>query len=379
MKKILVIEDEEQVRENLVDLLDAEDYEAIGAENGRVGVSRATGDLPDLILCDVMMPELDGYGVIDELRKNPETAAIPFIFLTAKAEKADRIKGMELGADNYLSKPFSREELLAAIAARLHKQAAIELRSQKKLEELRHNIARAMPHELRTPLNGILSYSQMLLEDCEELDLSEVREMAEDINSSAVRLYRLVQNYLLYADLELVKYDPSRLRVLQANVPSQTGSAIEESAKQRVKKAKREADLQLQFPEATVNISPAHLYKIVEELVDNACKYSPPGSPCLVRGETGEKGDFILSVSDRGRGMTPEQIDAVGAYMQFDRPTYEQQGSGLGLAIAKSLAELYNGQFSIESVPGEGTTVRVSLPLAPVASESDGLLLQGDG
>lgn len=365
MKKILVIEDEEQVRENLVDLLDAEDYEAIGAENGRVGVSLATGELPDLILCDVMMPELDGYGVIDELRKNPDTATIPFIFLTAKAEKADRAKGMELGADNYLAKPFTREELLAAIAARLDKQAVIEEKSDEKLEKLRRSIARAMPHELRTPLNGILSYSQMLLEDCEDLDPKEVREMAEDINNSAVRLYRLVQNYLLYADLELAKYDASRLQALQANAPSQTGSAIEDSATQRVKKAKRGADLQLQVPEATVNISPAHLYKIVEELVDNACKYSPSGTPCLVRGETGEKGDFILSVSDRGRGMTPDQIRAVGAYMQFERENYEQQGSGLGLEIAKSLAELYNGQFSIESIPGEGTTVRVTLPLAP--------------
>lgn len=371
MKKILVIEDEEQVRENLVDLLDAEEYEALGAENGRVGVSLATGELPDLILCDVMMPELDGYGVIDELRKNPDTATIPFIFLTAKAEKADRAKGMELGADNYLAKPFTRDELLAAIAARLHKQAVIEEKSDEKLEKLRNNIARAMPHELRTPLNGILSYSQMLLEDCEDLDPKEVREMAEDINNSAVRLYRLVQNYLLYADLELAKYDASRLQALQANAPSQTGSAIEDSAKQRVKKAKREADLQLQVPEATVNISPAHLYKIVEELVDNACKYSPSGTPCLVRGETGEKGDFILSVSDRGRGMTKKQIRTLGAYMQFERENYEQQGSGLGLAIAKSLAELYNGQFSIESFPEEGTTVRVTLPLAPEPTQSD--------
>ncbi|NER36531.1 MAG: hybrid sensor histidine kinase/response regulator [Oscillatoria sp. SIO1A7] len=371
MKKILVIEDEEQVRENLVDLLDAEDYEAIGAENGRVGVSRATGELPDLILCDVMMPELDGYGVIDELRQNPDTATIPFIFLTAKAEKADRAKGMELGADNYLAKPFTREELLAAIAARLGKQAAIEEKSQKKLEELRRNIARAMPHELRTPLNGILSYSQMLLEECEELDPSEIREMAEDIHSSGQRLYRLTQNYLLYAELELAKYDPSRRRALQAEAPSLAESAIAESAREIVKLAKREADLQLQVREATVNISPTHLYKIVAELVDNACKYSSPGLPCLVGGSTGEDGDFILSVSDRGRGMTREQIDALGAYMQFDRENYEQQGSGLGLAIAKSLAELYNGQFSIESVPGEGTTVRVTLPLASEPTQSD--------
>ncbi len=119
MKKILVIEDEEFVRENIEELLDAEGFEVISAENGRIGVDLAKVMIPDLILCDVMMPELDGYNVLAALRQDSVTAAVPFIFLTAKSAKTDFRQGMELGANDYITKPFTRAELLGAIASRI--------------------------------------------------------------------------------------------------------------------------------------------------------------------------------------------------------------------------------------------------------------------
>jgi CheY-like chemotaxis protein len=125
MTKILVIEDEESVRLNLVEMLEAEDYEAVSAPNGMIGAMGALDHIPDLVICDVMMPELDGYGVLETLRQDPTTATIPFIFLTAKADKGDMREGMELGADDYLTKPFTRDELLQSITARLKKQAVI--------------------------------------------------------------------------------------------------------------------------------------------------------------------------------------------------------------------------------------------------------------
>ncbi|HEX2916107.1 MAG TPA: EAL domain-containing protein [Chloroflexia bacterium] len=125
MKKILVIEDEPPVQANILELLEAEGFEVIGAENGLVGVEKARTYRPNLVICDVMMPELNGYNVLATLRKHPETATIPFIFLTAKAEKADLRQGMQLGADDYLTKPFTRSELLGAISTRLSKHAAI--------------------------------------------------------------------------------------------------------------------------------------------------------------------------------------------------------------------------------------------------------------
>lgn len=123
MKKILLIEDNKDIRENTAEILTLANYDVLEAENGKVGVHMALEQKPDLIICDIMMPELDGYGVLHILYKNPESAQIPFIFLTAKTEKTDIRKGMEMGADDYLTKPFSDTELLNAIGTRLRKHA----------------------------------------------------------------------------------------------------------------------------------------------------------------------------------------------------------------------------------------------------------------
>lgn len=119
MKTILIIEDEPEMRRNLATILRLENYRPLTAENGRVGVSMALKEIPDLILCDVMMPELDGYGVLRELREKAATKATPFIFLTARGEKPDVRAGMNLGADDYLTKPVPKNDLLAAVSSRL--------------------------------------------------------------------------------------------------------------------------------------------------------------------------------------------------------------------------------------------------------------------
>ncbi len=123
MKKILVIEDEPEMRRNITTVLRLEKFEPIGAENGRAGIESARRDRPDLILCDIMMPEVDGHAVLAALRAEKSTASIPFIFLTAKGEKADVRTGMNLGADDYLTKPVPKADLLAAIRSRLERSA----------------------------------------------------------------------------------------------------------------------------------------------------------------------------------------------------------------------------------------------------------------
>jgi DNA-binding NarL/FixJ family response regulator len=131
MKKILVIEDEPEMRRNITALLRYHEYEAIGAENGRLGVEAAQREKPDLIVCDVMMPELDGYGVLQALQMDPALAHIPFIYLTAKGEKDDLRSGMNLGADDYLTKPVANADLVRAIATRLRRreqQANVEFK-----------------------------------------------------------------------------------------------------------------------------------------------------------------------------------------------------------------------------------------------------------
>lgn len=124
MKKILVIDDDHVIRHHILKILKAERFEVVGAENGMQGLSLAMSHLPDVILCDVLMPELNGYGVLMALRANPATATVPFVFLTGKNDRAEMRQGMELGADDYLTKPFTKAELVGAIAIRLKKQEA---------------------------------------------------------------------------------------------------------------------------------------------------------------------------------------------------------------------------------------------------------------
>src|SRR6476620_1361623 len=136
MRKILIIENNKEVRENTAEILILSDYEVLTASNGKEGVEIAMAQRPDLIVCDIMMPVLDGYGVLHLLSKHEETATIPFIFLTAKAEKADLRKGMELGADDYLTKPFDGIELLNAVEVRLKKAEAVKKSYEEEIKKL---------------------------------------------------------------------------------------------------------------------------------------------------------------------------------------------------------------------------------------------------
>ncbi|MFB2879809.1 response regulator [Floridanema aerugineum] len=176
--KILVIEDEESVRANILEILESEDFTAIGAKNGQTGIQEAKNKLPDLILCDIMMPDIDGYTVLSELQEDPLTAIIPFIFLTAKTERDDLRLGMELGADDYITKPCTVTELLSAISIRLKKQAiynhqfeterskakGLQARVQElqRLSKNRTDLLQRLTQELRDPLSNITMAIQML-------------------------------------------------------------------------------------------------------------------------------------------------------------------------------------------------------------------------
>lgn len=142
-KTILVIEDNLEMRENIAEILELANYQVLTAENGKVGVTKAKKELPDLIICDVMMPELDGYGVLHMLGKNPETLGIPFIFLTAKSESVDIRKGMGMGADDYITKPFEEMDLLDAVEMRLKKSEALKAGSARNITGVQGFLATA--------------------------------------------------------------------------------------------------------------------------------------------------------------------------------------------------------------------------------------------
>lgn len=368
MKTILVIEDEPFIRESICDVLALEGYQTLMAANGKDGVEMAEQHLPNLILCDVSMPEMDGYEVLSTLRQMPKTNLIPFVFLTARTTQADQRRGMNLGADDYIAKPCTATELLKAISSRFEKQTLLQTQTETKLNRLRDSITQSLPHELYTPLNGILGFSELLLRESESLEQSEVQEIGEAIYTSALRLHHLMQNFLLYTKLEITAQHPDQ-QLLQTHITLEPNWVIQNTARQVAEQANRSTDLQLQLAAidptletsraAGVKIAESYLHKVVRELVDNALKFSEPKTPIRVISECQPDG-LLLSVVNEGRGLTAEQIADLGAYMQFDRKHYEQQGSGLGLIIVKRIVELYGGSFRIQSVPGASTIVQVS-------------------
>jgi len=366
MKKILVIDDEEWLREMVHMALREKGFDVVEAENGAVGIEVARRELPDLILCDVNMEKVDGYLALAALRNEPTTAAIPFILMTGLADNAGMRHGMELGADDYLPKPFAIEALYAAVDARLKKAQALRQHAEKKLTDLRDNLSMMLPHELRTPLNGIVAYGQMLAADAATLSPAEITDMGQVIYESGRRLERLVENFLIYAQIELLGAEPQKIAVLREKQTTFPARLIEERARAKAEEAKRADDLVLELTELPVPISEDYLAKIVEELVQNAFKFSEAGRPVRVALSALPNG-VALSVSDRGRGFSTEHITKVGAYMQFDRKMQEQQGLGLGLTIAKRLTELHGGTLTIQSERGSTTTVSVKFPKAALS------------
>jgi len=156
MSRILVIEDEPNLRKNILDFLELEGVEVLEASDGEIGVDSARQYNPDLIISDISMPKMDGYNALIELRKDEKSAHIPIIFLSAMADRSFVRHGMELGADDYLTKPFSYPELLAAIQARLARQVTHESLASKELETVKKRLARVVSHEMRTPVASIL-------------------------------------------------------------------------------------------------------------------------------------------------------------------------------------------------------------------------------
>lgn len=362
MKTILIIEDEPQIRNNIREILHLSDFDTLVAENGLQGLELAKEKHPDLIICDLMMPELDGYGVLTQLRQDSDTATIPLIFLTAKSNWSDLRKGMELGADDYLTKPFQTEQLLQAVNTRLDKQAISDQQTQQKLNTLSRSISFSLPHEINTPLNHILGISNLLIEEYDILSREESLEMLTSINKAGKRLHELTINFLMYAEIELLASNPEKIAALRNyGVQIFVKSIIENVALNIAKNFNREADLSIDISEAMVQLSPAKLTKIIEEIIDNAFKFSQPNTPIKIIGHS-DNDTFHLFIIDHGRGMTQEQISNVGAYAQFERKMYEQQGSGLGLLIAKRLVELHGGEFSIESIYKKQTIIRIVLP-----------------
>jgi signal transduction histidine kinase len=360
--KLLIIEDDKEIRDNIVMILNFSNYSTISAENGLEGLILARKHIPALIISDIMMPGIDGYTLLIELQKDTETAGIPFLFLSAKSNRDSIREGMNLGADDFISKPFDIDELLNAVETRLEKKKRRESHLIQKIENLQTNLKRALPHEIRTPLNTILGFSDFLMNNIDVILKPEILEMLQNIKDAGKRLQRIFENYLLLTNLEIISKSLREKIVLRKSILQLADRYINDLVYQKAYDNDRQEDIQLDLTEADIYISEDHFRKIIEELMDNAIKFSSPNTPLKIKSTIDDK-HYFISFTDYGRGLSVEQIKNVDANIQFERNIYEQQGTGHGLAIVKKILEIYEGHFAIISDPNIYTTVKICLPI----------------
>jgi two-component system sensor histidine kinase/response regulator len=363
MPKILIIEDDTNVRENISELLEFNGFTTYSAENGLQGVLKAIKHKPDLIVCDVMMPEMDGFEVLNAVRENEAIAQTSFIFLTAKVEKANFRDAMKIGADDYLTKPFDLKELLDAINIRLEKQKKIKELISQKAVEARNFINQTSTHEFNTPLYGIIGSSKMLVDYFDEFTKYEQKELITAIYQSALRLQHTVEKDFLFNLIEQFKNEPGKKNSFIDGTTYQAKMAIAEAVNVIGEHFGRLKDIRFEAEDANLKVSKENFGRVIHELLYNAMKFSSSGSPVQLKG-TQQNDGYFISISDKGRGMSTEELEQIGPFRQFSREKFEQQGRGLGLHLCREIIALHQGSFEIESSLGDGTNIRLSFPIA---------------
>lgn len=351
MPKVLIVEDEEIVRTNIAEVLESEGFEVDSAENGITAIQKIDRFFPDLILSDIMMPGMDGYELVKYIQQNPLTSSIPIILLTARADNQDIRRGMQYGADDYITKPFRAQDLINAVTTRLNKQKNYD----RKFEELKTNISMYIPHELRTPLVSILGFADLIINNLDDLEKEEIRQMAGKVKNSGLRLYERIEKFLYFSELELIKSDK---RMVETCVIDEMLVKNLLSSKFKDKKIE---NIHFEIDKSTLTISQDYLTRILIELVDNAFKFIEDEPKITIRG-VNNIGEYLLTVEDNGIGMNELEIKQISIFKQFNREQYQQEGNGLGLAIVRSILDLIDGYFEVESKPGEFTKFSIHIP-----------------
>ena len=361
--KILVIEDTQSILEELKDILGFEGMEVITAENGQEGIDRAKEYSPDLILCDIMMPIKDGYRVFNEIQHDVVLKDTPFLFLTAKATTNNIRRGMILGVDDYITKPFDIDLLINSIKSRLAKAANRKSLEKEKRETLQNNILKVIPHELLTPLDGIIGVSSIMKESAADMSLEEIQQFSEAIFESGNRLYDTIKKFIYHTEVELLLNDESKKDLLQSEIIKFGALMLSNQCEQVATKHNRLSDLKINLNIFDAKILLSHFEIIISNIVDNAFKFSKKGDAVHIEVVTDET--FVhISVCDEGIGIDGITKKNIEAFTQFNRDKMEQQGLGLGLITVIKFLEFYKGAFRFLSNNEKGACVKLSFLLA---------------
>ncbi len=344
------------------DVLDMAGYKVQLAENGQEALQVLTRFRPDLIISDIMMPEMDGFALLEEVRRRPNWAVIPFIFLTAKGQRTDIRAGKQLGADDYLVKSVDLDDLLVVVRAKLDRAIVLRQQSLKEMENLKNTILNMLSHEFRTPLTYITGYVDLLQEG--SWSAEDLQKFLSRIKGGSARLNRLVEDFLLLVRFET---DDAHQAYLMDKRPftgweiliNRVFENLREAAAHRAVDLVADVAPNLPLIDAHENYLENALYR----LVDNAIKFSKPGGSQVMVRVTAEDQRVCVCVIDHGIGIPPLELPKMfDRFHQINRERMEQQGAGVSLAIVRGIAELHRGEVECASEEGVGSEFTMWLP-----------------
>ncbi len=364
-EQILIVEDDLAMSGGIRDVLEMHGYRVQLAENGMEGLKLLETFRPDLIISDIMMPEMDGYEFLEKVRRHPEWTTVPFIFLTAKGQRPDIRAGKQLGADDYLVKSVDLEDLLVVVRAKLDRSLVLRQKSRQDLEELKRQVLNMLSHEFRTPLTYITGYVDLIQDG--DWSPDELQKFLTRIKSGSLRLNRLVEDFLFLVRFET---DDARQAYVMDKGPFNNWRSVvarifdmhrEHAAQRSVELA---ADIQPDLP--LVEAHEPYLENAVNRLVDNAIKFSKPGGGKVAVKVRSANGRVLCTISDTGIGIPPAELAHMfERFHQINRQKTEQQGAGVGLAIVRGIVDLHHGEVTCQSVEGQGSDFTFSLPVLP--------------
>ncbi len=353
---VLIVDDITKNLQVVGTILRQAGYAVTPATSGAEALEGVREQLPDLILLDLMMPEMDGLEVCRRLKADSATRQIPVIFLTASNEMEHLMKGFEVGAVDYVTKPFNAPELLARVRTHLElKHARARLRE---MNDEKNEFMGIVAHDLRSPLGIIKGFSDLIVDD-PQMPRAELEDFGRRIGDTAARMSEMVQNLL---DANRIERGELKLNLAPTEL-SALLDAVVEAHRPRAAAKQQTIHLQSEVSPVTVLVDPTVIVQVLENLVSNAVKYSPTGKNIFVRLK--KLPEVVrCEVQDEGPGLSAEdQKKLFGKFARLSaKPTGGEHATGLGLSIVKKMVEAMHGQVWCESEPGRGAMFVVQFP-----------------
>ncbi len=362
---ILIVDDEPLILDMVQEMLSIEGYNTILANSAEEALELLDGGTkPNLIVSDINMPGMNGFDFYEEVQRRPALNVLPFIFLSALYDQPIVSHGKELGVDDYLMKPFTREELLATIKGKLKRAEKISASYDEQVSSMKGKILQMLSHEFRTPLTTIIGFASVLSDESTHLTEEELKKFMELIKRGGDRLNNLVEDFLESSSIEVGEmqklYDSTKQN-FELKYP------IRDSIKFfNDEITQKNLEIVSEIPDDLPMVfgSSSQIMDVFKRIISNAVKFSRDNGKIIISVKV-DSSTLELSVKDFGIGIPPEELPRIfDKFYQVKREKYEQQGSGLGLFIAKKLAIINKCSLECESALNEYSLFKLVLPLA---------------